>query len=34
VLLRAEPLPEDERDAWGPPDRIIRSLRELIPLFP
>jgi HAD superfamily hydrolase (TIGR01509 family) len=34
VLLRATPLPESERDEWGSPDLIIRSLRELIPLFP
>lgn len=34
VLLRTDPLPEAERDDWGPPDLIIRSLRELVPLFP
>lgn len=34
ALLRSKPLPDSERDAWGPPDLIIRSLRELVPLFP
>ncbi len=34
VLLRQEPLPEAEREEWGSPDLIVRSLRELLPLFP
>ena len=33
VLLRAKPLPPEEHAEWGSPDRVIRSLRELIPLF-
>ncbi len=34
VLLRQEPLPEAEREEWGSPDLIVRSLHELLPLFP
>ena len=36
VLLRPErdPLPADEYEEWGAPDLVIRSLHELLPLFP
>jgi HAD superfamily hydrolase (TIGR01509 family) len=33
ALLLREPLAADELHAWGPPDLVIRSLRELLPLF-
>ncbi|HVZ86442.1 MAG TPA: HAD family hydrolase [Polyangia bacterium] len=33
VLLRAEPLQPEEHDAWGAPDLVVASLRELLPLF-
>jgi HAD superfamily hydrolase (TIGR01509 family) len=34
VLLRSEPLPPEDHEDWGSPDLTVRSLRELIPLFP
>jgi len=34
VLLRSEPLPPEDHEEWGSPDLVVRSLRELIPLFP
>ena len=33
VLLHPGPLPPAEREAWGAPDLVVRSLRELLPLF-
>jgi phosphoglycolate phosphatase-like HAD superfamily hydrolase len=33
VLLHPGPLPRSEHEAWGAPDLVIRSLRELLPLF-
>ena len=34
VLLRREPLSPAEREAWGSPDLVVGSLRELLALFP
>jgi HAD superfamily hydrolase (TIGR01509 family) len=34
VLLYPGPLPAEEHEAWGAPDLVIQSLRELLPLFP
>ncbi len=34
VLLRDEPLTPAEHAEWGSPDLVIRSLRELLALFP
>lgn len=34
VLLRLQPLAPAEVEEWGSPDRVVRSLRELLPLFP
>jgi HAD superfamily hydrolase (TIGR01509 family) len=34
ALLRREPLSPAEHADWGAPDLVIRSLRELLPLFP
>jgi HAD superfamily hydrolase (TIGR01509 family) len=34
ALLLREPLTDDELQEWGPPDLVIRSLHELLPLFP
>ena len=33
VLLRAEPLPPEERARMGRPDLVVASLRELLPMF-
>ncbi|HSS40356.1 MAG TPA: HAD-IA family hydrolase, partial [Polyangia bacterium] len=32
VLLHPGPLPPAEREAWGAPDLVVQSLRELLPL--
>jgi HAD superfamily hydrolase (TIGR01509 family) len=34
ALLRREPLSAAEHDAWGAPDLVVGSLRELLALFP
>jgi HAD superfamily hydrolase (TIGR01509 family) len=33
ALVMAEPPAPDELPDWGPPDLVLRSLRELLPLF-
>jgi HAD superfamily hydrolase (TIGR01509 family) len=33
VLVRREPLPPHTWPDWGSPDLVVRSLRELLPLF-
>ncbi|HVY39360.1 MAG TPA: HAD family hydrolase [Polyangia bacterium] len=33
VLLHPTPLSPTEHEAWGSPDLVVRSLRELLPLF-
>jgi HAD superfamily hydrolase (TIGR01549 family) len=33
ALVRSAPLAEHERADWGSPDLVVKSLRELLPLF-
>jgi HAD superfamily hydrolase (TIGR01509 family) len=33
VLVSPTPLPDHERSDWGSPDLVVKSLRELLPLF-